>query len=198
VTEPAAGATATDPAGREEVARPYLPVAVLIAAAAVAAGTGSFTWLTVRIEPTGAMTVLHDTLSGASANPAGIAFALVALVAPLVFLAAGRRVRQVAAVLAVLAGVGVAVTAARVAVSPASTARHSATLAGTQVTSVGSSAWPEVQAVAGLLIAGASVVVLRRAAGWRTMSRRYDAPSRRPPLDDWESLERGVDPTSDR
>ena len=144
------------------------------------------------------MTVLHDTVSGASANPAGVAFALVALVAPVVFVATGKRMRQVAAVLALLAGIGVIVTSLRVAADPQRAARHSSKLTETQVTDVQSSVWPYLQAIAGLGIVVSSAAALRAAPRWRTMSRKYDAPSvARPPADEWEALERGVDPTSD-
>lgn len=178
--------------------RAYLPVVALMICAAVAAILGSATWLTVRIAAGGASTVLHDKLSGANANPAGVAFALVALVAPVVFVAAGRRVRLAAAVLALLAGLGVAVTAVRVAASPTSTAQHSSKLADAQITSVRSSVWPEVQAIAGIGIIVSSAAALRRAPSWRTMGSKYDAPAARPPRDDWEALEQGLDPTRDR
>jgi hypothetical protein len=179
--------------------RAYLPVIALVIFAGVAAILGSATWLTVRIAAGGASTVLHDKLSGANANPAGVAFALVALVAPVVFLAAGRRVRMAAAVLALLAGVGVTVTAIQVAASPTSTARHSSKLADVQITSVRSSVWPEAQAIAGIGIIVSSAAALRRAPSWRTMGSKYDAPTgaSRPPRDDWEALERGLDPTQD-
>jgi hypothetical protein len=177
--------------------RAYLPVLALVVCAAIAALLGSVTWLTVRIAAPGGATALHDKLSGANANPAGIAFALVALVAPVVFVAAGRRVRLAAAVLALLAGLGVTVTAVRVAASPTSTAQHSSKLADVQITSVSSSAWPELQALAGLGIIVSSAAALRRAPTWRTMGSKYDAPIARPPRDDWEALEQGIDPTSD-
>jgi hypothetical protein len=120
--------------------RAYLPVVALVVFAALAALLGSVTWLTVRIAAPGGATALHDKLSGANANPAGVAFALVALVAPVVFLAAGRRVRLAAAILALLAGLGVTVTAIRVAAAPTSTAQHSSKLADVQIVSVSSSA----------------------------------------------------------
>jgi hypothetical protein len=180
--------------------RAYLPVIALVVCSAVAALLGSVTWLTVRIAAPGGATVLHDKLSGANANPAGVAFALVALVAPVVFLAAGRKVRLAAAILALLAGLGVMVTAARVAASPTSTAQHSSKLADVQITSVSSSVWPELQALAGLGIVVSSAAALRRAPTWRTMSSKYDAPAggaKRPPRDEWEALEQGIDPTAD-
>ena len=185
--------------GSADRRRAYLPVVALMIFAAVAAFLGSATWLTVRIAAGGASTVLHDKLSGANANPAGVAFALVALVAPVVFLAAGRRVRMAAAVLALLAGVGVTVTALQVAASPTSTATHSSKLADVQITSVQSSVWPEVQAIAGIGIIVSSAAALRRAPSWRTMGSKYDAPagSSRPPRDDWEALDQGLDPTQD-
>lgn len=198
MTEPTAAAGPEN--GNADRRRAYLPVVALVVFAAVAAFLGSATWLTVRIAAGGTSTVLHDHLSGANANPAGVAFALVALVAPVVFLAAGRRVRMAAAVLALLAGVGVTVSAVRVAASPTSTARHSSKLADVQITSVTSSVWPEVQAIAGIGIVVSSAAALRRAPTWRTMSTKYDAPagSSRPPRDDWEALEQGLDPTQDR
>jgi hypothetical protein len=180
--------------------RAYLPVVALVVFAALAALLGSVTWLTVRIAAPGGATALHDKLSGANANPAGVAFALVALVAPVVFLAAGRRVRLAAAVLALLAGLGVTVTAIRVAAAPTSTAQHSSKLTDVQIVSVSSSEWPELQAIAGLGIIVSSAAALRRAPTWRTMGSKYDAPAAgagRPPRDDWEALERGIDPTSD-
>jgi hypothetical protein len=195
--------TDSAPAATETIdrRRAYLPVVALVVFAALAAIVSSATWMTVRIAAGGASTVLHDKLSGANANPAGVAFALVALVAPVVFVATGRRVRMAAAVLALLAGLGVMLTAARVAASPTQAARHSSKLADVQITSVHSSVWPEVQAVAGLGIVVASAAALRRAPSWRTMGSKYDAPgagSPKPPRDDWEALEQGLDPTQDR
>jgi tryptophan-associated transmembrane protein len=194
-------AAGTQSAPATDRRRAYFPVVILLACAAVAALLGSVTWLTVRISAPGGATALRDTLSGANANPAGVAFALVALVAPVVFLAAGRRVRLAAAVLALFAGLGVTVTAVRVAASPTSTAQHSSKLADAQITSVRSSVWPELQAIAGIGIVASSAAALRRASTWRTMGSKYDAPaagSPRPPRDDWEALEQGIDPTSDR
>ena len=193
--------TATPDMGPADRRRAYWPVIALVIFAALAAILGSATWMTVRIAAGGASTVLHDKLSGANANPAGVAFALVALVAPVVFVAAGRRVRMAAAVLALLAGLGVTVTAIRVAASPTSTAQHSSKLADVQITSVSSSVWPELQAIAGIGIVVSSAAALRRAPTWRTMGSKYDAPaagSPRPPRDDWEALEQGLDPTQDR
>jgi hypothetical protein len=192
--------TAPPGTGTADRRRAYLPVVALVICAALAAFVGSATWLTVRIAAGGASTVLHDKLSGANANPAGVAFALAALVAPVVFVAAGRRVRMAAAVLALLAGLGVTITAVRVAASPTSTAQHSSKLADAQITSVSSSLWPEVQAVAGIGIIVSSAAAVRRAPTWRTMGSKYDAPtggSARPPRDDWEALEQGLDPTQD-
>jgi hypothetical protein len=91
----------------------------------------------------------------------------------------------------------VTVTAVRVAAAPTSAAQHSSKLADAQITSVHSSAWPEVQAIAGIGIIVSSAAALRRAPTWRTMGSKYDAPAARAPRDDWEALEQGLDPTSD-
>jgi hypothetical protein len=70
-------------------------------------------------------------------------------------------------------------------------------LAGASATGT---AWPVVAAVAGLLAALLGAVVLVRSPGWPAGGRRYQAaPSAHAstdPVDEWDALTRGTDPTA--
>lgn len=182
------------------------PWLVLLAlCGAVAVGCGSPVWVHVTMEPAGGLTVLHGTLSGGTLNPAGVACGLVVLAAPVALVAAGRRIRVVAAVLAALAGLIILVTAGRIGLDPGRAARSGDHFHGVPVTDVSTTIWPWVQALGGLgaLVAGAAAAVL--VGGWGKLSARYDAPAPVPaaqgagyvPKDDWDALEHGVDPTGD-
>jgi hypothetical protein len=172
---------------------------------AIAVGCGSPVWVHVTLEPAGGLTVLHDTLSGGTLNPAGVACGLVVLAAPVALIAAGRRIRLVAAVLAAAAGLIILITAGRIALDPGQAARSGDHFHGVPVTQVSTTIWPWVQTLAGLgaVVAGIGAAVL--VGRWEKLSARYDAPGAVPagqaagyvPKDDWDALEHGQDPTGD-
>lgn len=187
-------------AGRERlvavVALAALGVLLLIA--------GTATWATVVLDvPPGSVAV-----TGPAAAPAlsALSLALLALAAALSI--AGRAARAVLGVLLLLIGAAVVALALPAGLDPARAATTAIT-AKTALTggdtvrqvirSAVSTIWPFVAAACGPLLVALGVAVLARTRRWPVGGRRY-RPARAmrttgDPVDDWDLLTRGADPT---
>jgi hypothetical protein len=159
-------------------------------------------------------TQVFSTVTPAGAKPVavtgqGVAPALAPLGIVLLALAAaltiaGRIARIVLGVVLVLLGAVVVLLALPTALDPAAGTRGSVSAATgvvgrVAVVAVGTP-WPLVASVAGVLAALAGAVVLVRSPGWPSGGGRYrqagEAEGRRSdPVDEWDALTAGGDPT---
>ena len=196
----------------------------LICALAALAGSGLVllaagrTWVTARPGDVPGVTAVHA--AGSQVAPAASALALTAAAAAVALLVTGRIGRRLAALVLLLAGLGVAVTAALVAADPAGAAEG--VVAGATGRTGGAppattlSGWVWLALAAGLLVAGCGGYALLRAASWPAPGRRFETasagsgPASTPPAEDgpptpteprpdaigaWDALSRGDDPT---
>ncbi|OHV36142.1 Trp biosynthesis protein [Pseudofrankia sp. EUN1h] len=198
------------PAGRPGLAgRAGLGAAVL--ACLVGAGlvlfASSATWARTEVRDAtttggGAVgTPLAVALGGGDLAPAVSALGLVGLAAAVALVATRGAGRRVVGVLVALAGVGVVVLAARIGVTPepaVRAARHVVDLAPSGHPRIGQvrlSAAPWAAALGGLAFVGAGLVAVVFGPRWPGMGGRYHTRAPRP-LDDWDAIERGQDPTA--
>lgn len=153
----------------------------------------------VAVTASGAATSLSGTqVTGGLSQ----ALAVVPPLGLLLALTLRARGRQGVGVLLVLVGLGAVALGVRPP-APSATqveaALSTVTLAGDWQTAV--TAWPRVFALAGALLVGAAVVVVRRAPRWPSRASRYEvgsAPARTDdPADVWRALDQGEDPTLD-
>ncbi|OHV56905.1 Trp biosynthesis protein [Pseudofrankia sp. BMG5.36] len=150
----------------------------------------------------GAMsTPLPVALGGGDLAPAVSALGLVGLAAAVALVATRGVGRRVVGVLVALAGVGVMVVAARIGFAPepaVRAARHVVDLAPSGhpgIDRVRLTAAPWAAVLGGLAFTGAGVLAAALGPRWPGMGGRYQTRTRRP-LDDWEAIERGHDPTA--
>jgi len=166
----------------------------------------SATWVHAEVRDTAAgdkamSAPLDVALGGGDLAPAVSALGLVGLAAAVALLATRGVGRRVVGVLVALAGVGVLVVAARIGFAPepaVRTARHVVELVPSgrlQLGEVRGTAAPWVTAVGGLAFVAAGLLAALFGARWPGMGGRYQARAHRP-MDDWEAIERGHDPTS--
>lgn len=192
-------------AGDRTAARERLIAVVALAALGVLlliAGTA--TWATVRLAvPPGSVVV-----TGPTAVPALSALGLVLLAVAAALSIAGRAARIVLGVLLVLIGAGVVGLALPAGLDPARAAAAAVAaktgLTGTAtmlrvVRSATATIWPFVAVGCGPLLALLGAAVLARTGSWPVGGRRY-RPTRTvratgDPVDDWDLLTRGADPT---
>jgi uncharacterized membrane protein (TIGR02234 family) len=151
-------------------------------------------WLRVVLKM-GAGTI---KLTGRGAAPAVVPLGLVAA-AGLVAIALVRAwVRRVLAVLIAVSGAGVFAAAVRVVAGPDSVARGSDKVkqAG-EVASVHLGGAPYVGLLGAALIIAGAIVVAVTCGHWPAPGRRYERVNANAgrPVDAWEALERGDDPT---
>lgn len=154
-------------------------------------------------------------IRGTDAAPLAAALALVALAAWGVLLVTRQRVRQVAAVIGVLAAIGTTVV-----VAASFTDAHQVALralngrGATAVSALSRRPWYFLSAVGGAFQGAAFAMAFRRAPSWPAMGSRYDAPggagdrpgsghpgeqtSGDPATDHdlWQALDEGIDPTT--
>ncbi len=163
-------------------------------------------WATIALAGERALTV-----TGQQASP-GVAPVGVVLLALAAALAIGGSVaaRVLGALLVVLAAALAALTAPMLA-DPVGASRGAITqasgVAGSGVRDLAGAAavtpWPGVGLGLAVLIAVAGVLVIARASRWRRTSRRYSSPTGRvvdptDPVDAWDALTGGADPTGPR
>lgn len=155
-------------------------------------------------------------VSGRVAAPLAAGLGLVVLADAVLLAVSGRRVRTFALVVGLLAGAGIAGAAVAVLVSPAETLleparlRTGASNALDALVGVEATFWPVVAVVGGLVSAVGSGVGLGVARSWPEAGRRYErapeiasgASAETPgssgpvdPLDAWQALTHGSDPT---
>jgi uncharacterized membrane protein (TIGR02234 family) len=187
--------------------RLYVPVVL----ATLAVGGLAFfavgrTWAEAEVKADG-LAPASVAVSGSDAQPLVSALAIVVVTAALAILAAGRRMRRVVGTLTVLVGVvGVIVVprsgSGALADAVRSAAEKSPAYAGpSSLGDVSHAPWDLLTIAAFVLAAVLGVVTIRFAPHWPTMGSRYEAPTRRPAVDDpsdtdlWKAMDRGDDPT---
>ncbi|WP_432533337.1 Trp biosynthesis-associated membrane protein [Kineococcus arenarius] len=194
-------------------ARGRAPVLLTAAAGAVVAlAAGAPTWVLGRAET--AAGLREVAAAGRTAAPVATALALVALAAVVACSLGRRTARTLAAVVLLLAGVGVAVSAGAVLTSPqpalSAAARAVSGRSDPQLQQVRTRPWPLVCAAGGALCAAAGAAALVRGRAWSAPSRHERdaaavlpassarasaAPAPEDPAAAWDSLSRGDDPT---
>jgi uncharacterized membrane protein (TIGR02234 family) len=194
VTDPPESAETTPPPGRT------LPRSAVIAALGIGLGvvvvllSSSPTWLRVTIRATRT----DVTLTGSGAAAAAVPLALVAAAGLIAVALVRSWARRLLAALIAAAGVAVLIAVVRVIADPSRVARNSSKVrtAGAFV-SAHLDAPPYLGAVGGLLIVAGAVVGVLRAGTWPGPTPRYERVNARAarPADQWESLDRGEDPT---
>jgi uncharacterized membrane protein (TIGR02234 family) len=195
---PAAGTSAAR-RGRETV----VAVVGCLLGAALVLFAGGATWVSgvvVDAAAGDAVAPLAFELTGSDLAPAASALGLAGLAAVVAVVATRRLGRALTGFGLVVVGLGVVYLAGRVLADPSSAVRASAEI--TEVAPAGAvefrdlrrSAAGWVAALGGLVLAASGLGVALRGARWPTMSGRYE---RRPalPVDAWEAIERGEDPT---
>ncbi|ONH24012.1 Trp biosynthesis protein [Pseudofrankia asymbiotica] len=146
-------------------------------------------------------TPLTVALAGGDLAPAVSALGLVGLAAAVALVATRGVGRRVVGVLVALAGVGVVVVAARIGFAPepaVRAARHVVDLAPSghpRIDRVRLTAAPWAAVLGGLAFTGAGVLAAALGPRWPGMGGRYQTRAPRP-LDDWDAIERGQDPTA--
>jgi uncharacterized membrane protein (TIGR02234 family) len=139
-------------------------------------------------------------LSGGDLAPAISAFGLLGLATAVALVATRGVARRVVGLLVAAAGVGVIIYAARVGLDPGPVVRSAQpviALAPSGHPSLGPirvSAAPWLALVGGLALLGAGLLAAAFGRAWPAMGGRYQTRSPRP-LDAWEAIERGQDPT---
>ena len=154
--------------------------------------------------------------SGRVAAPGAVALGFVALAGAVVVATAGRLIIRITAAVLALAGAGASAAAVLAVSDPARAVAEAATRASGVSDAVVSGAartiWPYLAALAGALVLVAGGIALREAKAW-TAPRRFERPTlatgpagdgpgqpeatspREDPLDAWDALSRGEDPT---
>ena len=194
MTDP--GAPVETEAGQER----SLPRSAVLAVLGIAAGVvvvlvaSSPTWLRVTLRST------HTdvTLTGRACAEAAVPLALVAAAGLIAVALVRNWARRLLAVLIVAAGVGVLVAVIRAIADPDRIARGSS-----KVRSAGAfeaahlTALPYLSVVGGLLIIAGAVVAVLYAGSWPGPTSRYERAAARAarPVDTWDALDRGEDPT---
>lgn len=179
--------TAEDRAGGirapHRLTRRGIVVLGIVLVALLAFGSTTQTWLNVRL-PQDAVQTPDLAIAGSDAAVPVTAFALVALAAALAVSIAGRVARWIIAVILVLAGVGIIVSSAGVALDPRGAAEPAIGTAigvsGSSGASASATALPWVAVVAGVLLAAAAAWVVLAGRTWG-VNRRYDAGAARVP-----------------
>ncbi|MEI2775884.1 MAG: Trp biosynthesis-associated membrane protein [Tetrasphaera sp.] len=178
-----------------------------LAAAALTVVSGRRTWLT----GTGDDPVLGSgrvDATGTQVVPGLVALALVVAAAVVAAATAGALLRRLTLIAAGVAGLAVAALAGRALLDAdaalGTIAAEASGRTGQVAVSATASIWPYAVLAAGLLAAAAAVLGLSRAASWRGLGQRYEAPAGgdvagargQRVASAWERLDRGEDPTS--
>ncbi len=192
----------SDPAAAElTVTRPALPRSAVVASLGIAIGavivllSSSPAWVHVTLRVSGA----EVKLTGGNAAAAAVPLALVAAAGLIAMALVRSWIRRILAVLIAAAGVGILIAAVRVIADPTRVARGSSKvrsageLASAQVTAA-----PYICVVGALLVIAGGVVAAIFGGRWPNPTRRYERAAAKAgrPVDAWEALERGEDPTS--
>lgn len=187
-----------------------LLVSLILAALALMSWTQ--TWFTVTLDDPGSG---HPVLSvaGDVSAPALSALALASLAATGALAIAGPVFRRILAVLQLILGACItlsailAISAPAAAVAPAVTTVTGVAGVGpvaALISSISASLWPFVALSCGVLIGVLAVLALVGSSSWPHSGRKYEpvrfepADARGSAISDWDSLSGGEDPTSSR
>jgi uncharacterized membrane protein (TIGR02234 family) len=198
-----------DAARADRLARRERGLAVLgcLAGAGLVLMCGGATWVSARVgavrsagDGTAVAAPLAVHWTGGTLASAATALALVGLAAAVAIVATRRIGRTIVGLLAVAAGIGIIYVTGRIGVDPLPAVRHTDTvrqlaLGGqVDVTEVHRTAAPWVALLGGVLLTAAGVLAAARGRRWPVMSGRYQGRDARP-VDPWDAIERGHDPT---
>jgi hypothetical protein len=208
VSDAAQGPDESATRGAAAAPRSTKPLVLLAAALLALATLISWTqvWFTVTLQDGARLDI-----DGQVAAPALSALALASLVLVGALSIAGPFFRLVFGVLESLIGVAVVFSSVLAVTDPVAASGPAISVAtglagdravAASVDSLASAAWPWIALVCGVLIvlAGAAIVALGRR--WPGSSRRYqatrleNADGARSPVDDWDALSGGADPTT--
>jgi hypothetical protein len=168
-----------------------------LAGAGLAAFAGGRAW--AAPDTTGGTAALVDRSGGHV--PLAAALGLVALACWGVLLVTRKVVRRVVAVLGALVSAGLLVTAILGRSSALSSARDATVNLGVSGVGVHTTAWWWVGLLMSVVALAAAVLAVQLCPSWPEMGSRYDAPVRRPEVEDmsevdlWRALDQGRDPT---
>ncbi len=196
-------------AGRERAdgrRRLLLGFGLLLAGVVLALAASAGVWLRPRLGES-LTAVPNPLLRGRTLVPAAVPLALVGAAGVVAVVSArARALRVLAAVVVVLAGLGLAALTLPAVLDPAATARRALTARGSYppVLAAGATGLGWLDVLAGLLVAAGGVVVALAGPRRLATSSRYDAPGAAPagngaaaaPASEWEAVERGQDPTA--
>lgn len=192
----------TEPAAEElTVTRSTLPRSALVAATAIAIGaiivllSSSPAWVRVTLRVSGASV----RLTGGNAAAAAVPLALVAAAGLIAMALVRSWIRRILAVVIAAAGVGVLIAAVGVIADPHRVARDSSKVKSAgQFVNVHVTAAPYICVLGALLIIAGGVLAAVLGGRWPNPTRRYERAAAKAgrPVDAWEALERGEDPTS--
>lgn len=184
---------------------PLLAVLALAVLGAVTILASTQTWITAAVSGSRPVVV-----AGSAAAPALAPLALALLALAAVLGIAGRAARIVLAIVAVLCGAGIvavalpaitdAVGAAAGRVTAATGIAGAASVRAT-VTGTSTTPWPVVALVAGTLTFLAGPAIAVRSPRWPVGGRRFRAAAPAPvattdPVEEWDALTKGDDPTA--
>ncbi|WP_163548448.1 Trp biosynthesis-associated membrane protein [Candidatus Frankia nodulisporulans] len=168
---------------------------------------GAATWVSARVgaphaESDGVAVAapLATHWTGSALAPAATALALVGLAAAVAIVAARGIGRTIVGLLAVVAGIGVVYAALRVGLDPAPVLRRTDSVrqlsigGSAEITGLHRSVAPWLAVFGGLLLTVAGALAAVRGRRWPAMSGRYQTRDARP-VDAWDAIERGHDPT---
>ncbi|MCM3924731.1 Trp biosynthesis-associated membrane protein, partial [Frankia sp. AiPs1] len=168
---------------------------------------GGATWVSARVgtprggqDDTAVAAPLAVHWTGGDIASAATALALVGLAAAVAIVATRRIGRPVVGLLAVAAGIGIAYVAGNIGFDPLSALRDTdqvrqfAPGGRAEISSVHRTAAPWLAMLGGVLLTAAGVLAVLRGRSWPGMSGRYQAREARP-VDAWDAIERGHDPT---
>lgn len=194
MTDQPAPAQTSPPPGRT------LPRSAVLAALGVGAGvalvllSSSPTWLRVTLRATRT----DVTLTGGNAAAAAVPLALVAAAGLIAVALVRSWARRLIAALIAAAGVGVLIVVVRVIADPERVARNSSKVRSAgRFAATHLAAPPYFCVVGGLLIIAGALAGVLYAGSWPGPTPRYERANARAarPVDAWEALDRGEDPT---
>ena len=180
--------------------------------AALALMSWTQTWFTVSLDDSGSG---HPVLSvaGDVGAPALSALALASLAATGALAIAGPVFRKILAVLQVVLGGCIALSAILAISSPTAAVGPAVTTAtgvagdgpvAALISSIDASAWPFVALFCGVVIVVSAAFALLGSSNWPNSARKYEpvrfepADARGSAISDWDTLSGGKDPTSSR
>lgn len=186
--------------GRSPTTRQYVLVLVALAAGSVLAWWAiSATWVITELsvlgdaEGTMALAVTTSALSASSIAPFAAAMPIVGFAGLAGVIGSKGVVRRIIGVLLVVAGAVLAWAGVQAAVS----LQVGDTIGrdGAEIVEV-ATGFPWLAALSGVVLSVGGAAVMARGQLWPSLGSKYERSTRQP-RDAWESLDRGIDPTTD-